>query len=322
MTPIKTAIIGLGHLGSKHLRVCSELPEAKVTTICDMQADKGEPLAEKFGVSFVSDYKSITDIDAVHICTPTRTHFEIATYFLNKGIHTFIEKPISTTVQEADALVALAAEKNVKLQVGHVERFNSAFQSIKDIARNPVFVECHRLNNFPNRSLDIGVIMDLMIHDIDIVCGLIDSEVKDIQAVGINVLTDMDDIANARLTFANGSVCNLTASRVSPEVMRKIRLFLPNTYISLDYVKQEAFMYRKEGGQIDKTALPIEVKEPLKKENQDFFASIKENRKPLVSGEEGRNALAVALRIMELIPLENQPARQPAESPKPFSTAS
>ena len=201
-------------------------------------------------------------------------------------------------------------KKNLKLQVGHVERFNAAFQAIRSLARsrsgtgqalNPLFVECHRLNHFPNRSLDLNVVTDLMIHDIDIVLGLVDSPIQDIQAVGVNVLTDLEDIANARLTFQNGCVCNLTASRVSDEVMRKIRIFLKDTYISLDYVKQEAFLYEKNGTSISKKSLPIEKEEPLKKELESFLDCILKDTKPLVSGVEGRAALEVALKITQTL---------------------
>ena len=204
-------------------------------------------------------------------------------------------------VAEADRLVDAAKAHNVKLQIGHIERFNNAFQAIKDIARDALFIECHRLNHFPNRSLDIGVVMDLMIHDIDIVQGLIRQPVADIQAIGINVLTDKDDIANVRLTFANKAVCNLTASRISPEVMRKIRIFIPNAYISLDYVKQEAFIYCKDGTAITKRSLPIEKEEPLKRELSHFIECVRDNKAPLVSGIEGREALKTALAIQKII---------------------
>jgi predicted dehydrogenase len=187
------------------------------------------------------------------------------------------------------------------LQVGHVERFNSAFTTIEPIVQNPLFIECHRLNLFPNRSLDIGVVMDLMIHDIDIILGLVKSPIKDIQAVGITVLTDKEDIANVRLTFANGCVCNVTASRISPEVTRKIRLFTKNAYISLDYAKQEANMYTKDETGIHKRSIPIEKEEPLKKELESFLDCVREDLRPKVSGVEGRQALKVALDINKKI---------------------
>ncbi len=312
MKKINTAIIGIGHLGSRHLKVTREGLSEKVNLIgiCDVKRERTEKFSEHYNVNFFDHYQDLTGkVEAVNICTPTLTHFEIAKFFLEHGVHTFVEKPIALTIEEAQKLIQIARKKNLKLQVGHVERFNSAFQAIQPIAQNPLFLECHRLNQFPNRSLDIGVVMDLMIHDIDIILGLVQSPVADIQAVGVKVLTDLDDIANARITFQNGCVCNLTASRVSEEVMRKIRIFLKDTYISLDYVKQEAFLYKKNlpagkaGGTaiISKTNLPIEKEEPLKKELESFIDCVREDKKPIVSGEEGKQALEVALSIIQKI---------------------
>ncbi|MBN1870566.1 MAG: Gfo/Idh/MocA family oxidoreductase [Candidatus Omnitrophica bacterium] len=303
MQKIKIGVIGIGHLGSRHLKTYSELQEkVDILGICDLQAERAEKLARYHNVEFTTDYRELAGkVDAVNICTPTESHFEIAKFFLENNVHAFIEKPISTTLKQADALIALARKNDLKIQVGHIERFNSAFESIKHFTYKPLFIECHRLNRFPNRSLDIGVIMDLMIHDIDIILGLIDAEIKDIQAVGVNVLTSLEDIASVRITFENGCVCNLTASRVSDEVMRKIRLFQKDTYISLDYVKQEAFIYKKHQQQILKHSLPIEREEPLKKELEHFIDCIKNNHQPLISGLEGRKALSVALKITKII---------------------
>jgi len=212
-----------------------------------------------------------------------------------------VEKPIASTLKEAQKLTELAEKHRCKLQVGHIERFNAAFESIKHFTHDPLFIECHRLNTFPNRSLDIGVVMDLMIHDIDIILGLIHSPLKEISAVGVNVLTPLEDIANARLIFKNGCICNLTASRISDDVTRKIRIFQDNTYISLDYVKQEAFIYRKHENQILKHALPIEKEEPLRREIEHFLDCIEDNQTPLISGKEGTQALKVALEIGQQI---------------------
>ncbi|MBF0485720.1 MAG: Gfo/Idh/MocA family oxidoreductase [Candidatus Omnitrophica bacterium] len=303
MKKIKVAIIGVGHLGSRHLKVLSQLKnKVELVGISDIDSEKAARLAREFGTRFFPDYRTLAGMaEAVTICTPTISHCDVGLFFINNGLHTFIEKPIAMTTDEADKLIEAARAQNVKLQIGHVERFNSAFTAIKDIAKNPLFIECHRLNNFPNRSLDIGVTLDLMIHDIDIVLGLIDSPLKNIAAIGINVLTDKDDISNVRLTFDNKSVCNLTASRISPEVMRKIRIFIPDAYISLDYVKQEAFIYRKEGTKINRTALPIEKEEPLKKELEHFIDCVRDDKRPLVAGEEGREALKTALAIQDII---------------------
>ncbi len=303
MKKIKVAVIGVGHLGSRHLKTYHQMrDQAELVGISDLDKDAGQKLAREYHTTFFPDARDlIGKAEAVSICTPTTNHGATGLLCLNAGIHTLIEKPIAMNIDEADLLVNAAREHNVKLQVGHIERFNSAFQAIKDIARDALFIECHRLNKFPNRSLDIGVVMDLMIHDIDIVQGLINAPLADIQAIGINVLTSKDDIANVRLTFANRSVCNLTASRVSPEVMRKIRIFIPNAYISLDYVKQEAFIYRKDGTTITRTALPIEKEEPLRRELAHFLECIREDKKPLVSGTEGRDALKTALDIQNII---------------------
>ena len=303
MPKLNVAIIGLGHLGSKHLRVYSELKDmVNISAICDHRASQAKDLAQQYKIPFFTDYRKLPDgIQAVNICTPTVTHCAIAKYFLERGIHTFVEKPITIDLKEADILIDLAQKNNLKLQVGHVERFNSAFKAIQKIVKDPLFIECHRLNPFPNRSLDIGVVTDLMIHDIDIILGLIKYPIKDIQAVGVPVLTKREDIANVRLTFTNGSVCNITASRISPEVMRKIRIFLKNAYISLDYVDQKAFIYRKQLIAITKEAIPIEKEEPLKKELESFIDCIVLDQTPVVSGVEAREALKVALEITEKI---------------------
>ena len=303
MQKVKVAVIGVGHLGSRHLKTYRQLKDSvELIGISDLNKENGQKLAREYHTVFFPDYRDlIGKVEAVSICTPTSSHCEVGLACLNAGIHTLIEKPIAMDVDEADRLVNAARDHNVKLQVGHIERFNNAFQAIKDIAHDALFIECHRLNHFPNRSLDIGVVMDLMIHDIDIVQGLIRQPVADIQAIGINVLTDKDDIANVRLTFANKAVCNLTASRISPEVMRKIRIFIPNAYISLDYVKQEAFIYSKDGSTITKKSLPIEKEEPLKRELSHFIECVRDNKTPLVSGIEGREALKTALAIQKII---------------------
>ncbi|OGX24954.1 MAG: hypothetical protein A2787_06270 [Omnitrophica WOR_2 bacterium RIFCSPHIGHO2_01_FULL_48_9] len=304
MKRINTAIIGIGHLGARHLKVYTEQISAKVNLVgvCDIQADRTQRLASHYHIPFYKNYKDLLGkVEAVNICVPTVAHFAIAKFFLENNVHTFVEKPITYTLAEADQLIDLARPKNLKLQVGHVERFNSAFESIKHFARDPLFIECHRLNKFPNRSLDIGVVMDLMIHDIDIILGLNSAPIKSIHAVGIQVLTKLEDIASVRIVLENGCVCNLTASRVSEDPMRKIRIFTKNSYISLDYMNQEAKIYKRVGPMILKHALPIEKEEPLKKELEAFIDCVRDNKKPLVSGIEGREALKVALDITRLM---------------------
>lgn len=303
MKKINVAIIGIGHLGSRHLKVYSELKNiVNLVGVCDIKEDRTERLARHYRVPFFEDYRELAGkIDAVNICVPTTLHHKIGKFFLENNIHTFVEKPVTMDVSQADELIALAAKNNLKLQVGHVERFNSAFMAIKHFTKHPLFIECHRLNKFPNRSLDIGVVMDLMIHDLDIILGINECPVKDFHAVGLNVLTDREDISSVRVIFENGCVCNLTASRVSEEVMRKIRIFTVDSYISLDYVKQEAFIYRKHGDLISKHALPIQKEEPLKEELKSFIECVRDDKKPVVSGTEGRDALALALKICENI---------------------
>lgn len=303
MQKLDIAVIGVGHLGSRHAKVYSQLNDrVNLVGVSDIDPEKTSAIGQEFHYQSFTDFRQLFgQIKAASICVPTVLHHQIAREFLKNGIHLLVEKPMTRTLKEADELIKLAARNKLILQVGHVERFNSAFQAIKALAKNPSFVECHRLNLFPNRSLDIGVVLDLMIHDIDIILGLEDSSVKDVQAVGVKVLTGYEDIANCRLTFKSGCVCNLTASRVSDEVMRKIRIFMTDTYISLDYCKQEAFIYKKHQGIISKDALPIEKEEPLRKELESFVDCVTLGNKPVVSGTEGRAALDLALKIQEKI---------------------
>lgn len=303
MKKVKIGIIGIGNLGTKHLKTVTELSEhTELIGIHDVSKESAPKLAERYGTKFFDSNDDLAqEVEAVIICVPTEHHHKIAKFYLEKGIHTFIEKPLTQTIAEADDLIRIADEKKLILQVGHVERFNTAFESIKHFTVNPLFIECHRLNKFPHRSLDIGVVMDLMIHDIDIILGLNNSPIKSIDAIGINVLTSLEDIANVRLTFENNCVCNLTASRVSEEVTRKIRIFQENTYISLDYVKQEAFIYKKHDDSILKHSLPIEKEQPLTKEIIHFAECIRNQQTPIVSGVEGRDAMDVALQISEII---------------------
>ena len=303
MNKVRVGVVGVGHLGAKHLKTYHSLEEKiHIAGICDIREDRGRQLASQYNVPFTPHYQELLkDVDAVSLCVPTEAHFELAKFFLENGIHTLVEKPITVTVSQAEELITLAGKNKLKLQVGHIERFNAAFQAVKRLIHQPMFIECHRLNHFPNRSLDIGVVMDLMIHDIDIILGLVPSPIKDIHAVGINVLTPLEDIANARLTFHNGCVCNLTASRISDDVVRKIRIFQEGIYISLDYVQQEAYIYKKHDSQILKHSLPIEREEPLRKELDHFIDCILTGDQPLISGSEGKEALKVALDITRQI---------------------
>lgn len=302
MQKLRVAVIGIGHLGSIHAKIYKELENCSLAAVCDIDTSRLEEISRQLGVPGFPDYRQLLDeVDAVSIATPTALHYEVACEFLKKKIHTLVEKPFTSELAQADKLIKIARENDCILQVGHIERFNSAFSATQKLIQEPRFIECHRLSPFPNRSLDVGVVLDLMIHDIDIVLGLVNSELNKVDAVGVPVLTQFEDIANARLTFKNGCVCNITASRVSDEWMRKIRIFLNNAYISLDYKKEEAFIYRKSGLSITKDSLPIEKEQPLKRELASFIECIAEKKPPLVSGTVAREALAVALDIQKQI---------------------
>jgi predicted dehydrogenase len=302
MQKVRVAVIGIGHLGSIHAKIYKELENCSLVAVCDIDTKRLEEVSRQLGIPGFADYRQLLDkVDAVSIATPTKLHYEIACEFLKKRIHALVEKPFTSDLAQADKLIKIARENNCILQVGHIERFNSAFSATQKLIKEPRFIECHRLSPFPNRSLDVGVVLDLMIHDIDIVLGLVNSGLKKVEAVGVPVLTPFEDIANARLTFKNGCVCNLTASRVSDEWMRKIRIFLNHAYISLDYKKEEAFIYRKDGLSITKDCLPIEKEQPLKKELGSFIECVAEKKPPLVSGTVAREALALALDIQKQI---------------------
>ena len=302
MQKINVAVIGVGHLGSHHAAVYKELDNANLVAVCDVDHNRLKQVSEGLGIKGYSSYKDLFDkVQAISLAVPTHLHYKIAAEFLEHKIHTLVEKPFTTDLKQADDLIKIADHHDLILQVGHIERFNSAFSATRKIINQPRFIECHRLSPFPKRSLDVGVILDLMIHDIDIILGLVNSPVSSIHAVGINVLTNFEDIANARISFQNGCVCNLTASRISEEWMRKIRIFQKNTYISLDYKNEHAFIYKKIGPLITKKPLPIEREEPLKNELAAFLECIDKHREPLVSGKIAREALAVALEIQKKI---------------------
>jgi predicted dehydrogenase len=302
MRKIRVGVIGTGYLGSLHARLYKEIDTCSLEAICDIEPGRLAQISAQLSVPGFSDHRELfSRVDAVSIAVPTKLHYQLAREFLSRNIPALVEKPFTTTLKEADSLIKLSRKNNLILQVGHIERFNSAFAACKEYFKDPYFIECHRLSFFPNRSLDIGVVLDLMIHDIDIILGLVRSPIKRIEAVGVGVLTTFEDIANARITFKNGCVANLTASRVSDETMRKIRIFLKNAYISLDYKNEQASIYRKGPGGIEKEDLEIEKEQPLKKELASFIDCVANKNEPLVSGETGRLALAVALKIRDLI---------------------
>jgi len=297
---LKVAVIGAGHLGSRHAKDYRRLNNVELVGLCDTEKEKAVSVARMYNTAAYTDYHDLLDkVSAVSIAVPTSLHHKISKTFLEGGVHVLVEKPITKTLQEADELIDIAKHKNLVLQVGHIERFNSAILALENVLSEPRFIEGHRLGPFTKRGTDVGVVLDLMIHDIDIILSLINSKVKEIQAVGINVLTNHEDIANVRLTFQSGAICNLTASRVTNKQTRKIRIFQENSYISLDYIKQKVLIYKKEHDKIIYKTLKVKKGEPLKKELESFVDCVINKKAPLISGVEGREALKVALQINE-----------------------
>jgi predicted dehydrogenase len=329
---VKVAVLGTGSLGKEHARIYSELADAGLVEfagIFDTNDDTARRIAAKHKARiFKSVAEAAANADALSIVTPTVTHFELAKTLLAQGKHVLVEKPMTDDTAQAAELIQLAQRKNCVLQVGHVERFNPVFKYLESVATEPRFIETHRLSPYPARSTDIGVVLDLMIHDLDVVLAFVKSPVTSVDAVGIPVLSKSEDIANARLRFANGCVANLTVSRVSPERMRKIRVFSGPTnpcYISLDYRAQEGFIYRIARGdewvssklrklfaladssvtvvsefagkKVVREPVPIAKDEPLKLELQSFVECVREKHTPLVSGESAKRALDLAFEI-------------------------
>ncbi len=330
----KVAVLGVGSLGKEHARIYSELAKqglVQFTGVFDVAPEAARRIAEKYQVrAFGSCAEAAEASDALSVVTPTSTHFELAAPLLQDGKHVLVEKPMTHVAAEAAELVRLAQKHHCVLQVGHVERFNPVFQYLETVATEPKFIEGHRLSPYPARSTDIGVVLDLMIHDLDIVLAFVKSPVTSVDAVGVPVLSKSEDIANARLRFANGCVANVTVSRVSPERMRKIRVFsggAMTSYISLDYRAQEGFIYRiaredeaessllkkllrsKDstivsefgGKRIVREPVPIAKEEPLKLELQSFVECVRANRTPVVSGESAKRALDLAFEITRQI---------------------
>jgi predicted dehydrogenase len=302
MDKIKVAVVGIGHVGSIHAKIYSQIKGVELAAVCDIDIKKAKRFALKYNVKYSNDYHSLFNfVDAVSITVPTSLHYKIAKEFLKNGIHTLIEKPITTSLKEADELLNIAKKKKLIIQVGHVERFNSAIIAIKKLPGIPKFIECHRIGPFSGRGIDVSVVLDLMIHDIDIILDLVLSPIRKIEAIGAKILSNKADIANARIFFKNGTVSNLTASRVSEDSIRKIRIFKERSYISLDYVKQEALIYRKLKNKIKSYQIPIRKEAPLKAEINSFIECVKYNKQPIVSGKEARKALKLALDIENMI---------------------
>jgi predicted dehydrogenase len=302
---LRVAVVGVGHLGKHHARILSALPDVRLVAVVDTNRPRAEEIAAAYHTRPLFDARALAgEVDAVTIAVPTELHRDIALPFLETGVPVLVEKPMARTLAEADELIAAAARSGVPLGVGHTERFNPAVAAAMPLLRDPRFIEVHRLGAFPERSLDIDVVFDLMIHDLDVVLSLVGGAVESIEAVGVPVLTGRVDIANARLRFAGGCIANLTASRISRDRVRKIRFFQPAAYLSIDYAAQKLEVWRltKSDGAmpaIQGGELPVANEEPLRRELADFVDAVKSGRAPLVDGVQGRCALELAAQIAE-----------------------
>jgi predicted dehydrogenase len=310
---LRTAVIGVGHLGQQHARIHASLSAeglSQFASVCDIDPERVNTVAREWRTYATPDWRTlIGEVDAVSLAVPTESHCEIACGLLAAGIHVLVEKPISRSLEEADRMIAASDSSNAILQVGHAERFNPALVALRPHVRNPVYFEIHRVGQFTARSLDIDVVLDLMIHDLDIVQWLVgeDVEVTSLHAVGIPILTNRVDAANARVEFATGAVANITASRVGTEKIRKMRFFQPRDYIAVDYTTNHASISNLSPPTaspwpgVNTRILEVENVEPLRAEIESFLTAVTNRSHPLVSGEDGRRALALALRTLEQI---------------------
>jgi predicted dehydrogenase len=300
----RVGVVGVGHIGKNHARLYAQLPSAQFTAVYDTDRAVAEQRSAEFGVKAAASLEEFAEqVDAASIATPTSTHFEIGRELLARGKHLLVEKPIADNTSHASELAELAASRGLVLQVGHVERFNPVLSALEKRLTNPRFIEAHRLSPYPNRSTDIGVVLDLMIHDLEIILHLVRSPVQTIDAVGVPVLSRGEDIANARLRFENGCVANITSSRISPEQMRKIRVFQEDVYLSLDYQNQSGEMYRRTAEGLKREDVEIEREEPLKRELAAFIECATTGRAPKVSGFQAAAALELAVEITRRINL-------------------
>jgi len=309
MKKIRAAVIGVGYLGRFHAQKYAQAAGCELVAVADSRQEAGEKVAAEVGTRWIADYRELLgEVDAVSVVTPTPAHFPIARDFLNAGAHVLVEKPITETVAEAREMIDLAARNKRVLQVGHLERFNAAILAAEPYLRSPRFVECVRMAPYRERGTDVNVVLDLMIHDIDIVQTIVDAPITSIDAVGTPVFSDEIDIANARIHFANGCVANVTASRVSVKTERKLRIFEDDAYLSLDLQQKILTLIRKRPPADPPGPLPVIIEEQnldqgdaLKAEIESFLDCIRIGRAPVVSGEAGLMALETAMRITEQV---------------------
>jgi predicted dehydrogenase len=309
MKKIRVGVIGVGYLGKFHAEKYSRMKDAELVAVVDIVKSRAENVAASLGTCALTDYRDLLgNVDAVSVVVPTEAHYFVGAAFLNHDVDVLIEKPMTTSLEQADKLIEIAESKRRILQIGHLERFNPVVIALKDIVHNPMFIEAHRLSIFKDRSTDVSVVLDLMIHDIDIIMNVVKSEIKSIHAAGVPVICEHADIANVRMEFESGCVANVTASRISVKDQRKIRLFQKDTYLSVDFAGREITVIRRDekhaGGVIpgmDIRQLSISKADVLEDELASFIEAVCTRKTPVVSGYEGRKALVVALSIMDQI---------------------
>ena len=302
---MRVGVVGVGYLGQHHARIYSEIPETNLVGVVDINQERAREIAKRYSTTPYYDYRDLFGkIDAVSIVVPTVLHRLIAGHFIKEGINILIEKPVTTTLEEARELMEMANKKKVILQVGHIERFNSAVIELSKIIDRPVFIDCYRMGPYTNRNTDVGVVLDLMIHDIDIVMSIVKSKVTKISAFGYQVFSRQEDIANSQIVFENGCIANLTASRITRKKIRRLEITEVDAFISIDYLEQELAVYKKTITSAPPILMekPVMQKgEPLRFELEHFARCVKNGERPLVGLEEGKNALEVALKILEEI---------------------
>lgn len=295
---LKVGIIGVGNIGKIHYHIYKQINKIEKIYLVDLDPHK----LSSFNETCSNDYRKLLGcVDCVSIASSTASHHEVARFFLEHHIPVLVEKPLASRLSDARRLIELARRKKTLLFVGHVERYNNAYLAVKKIVRNPVFIECHRLNPYPYRSLDTSVVLDLMIHDLDIILGIAKDDVAKIEAKGVKVLSPTEDIANARITFKKGCVANVTSSRISAKRERKIRIFMKHCYISLDYALQTVEIYQKAKNHINKKTLPINKEQPLEKEIKEFIRLVERKAFTMLHAQSAYEALRLSLRIQKKI---------------------
>ncbi len=300
---INVAVIGVGSIGMHHARIFSDMENAKLVGVVDINFDRAREIASQYNCDAYQNYMEVIDsVDAVSIAVPTTFHFQTGIDFLKHNKSILLEKPITSTIEEADILIHEAEKRNLIFQVGHLERFNSGVSLISNMVYRPQFIESQRLSPFLGRGIDVDVTLDLMIHDIDIILSLVNSEISDIRATGAKVLTENIDVAHAWIEFENGCIAEAVTSRMATDKVRQLKVFQQNAYLSLDYQRQEITTYmKKNNGEVRQTTERPEEKEPLKEQLWSFIDCVTRSDQPLVSGHEGKEALKVALKISGLV---------------------